>query len=141
MSRLAAIPLTLLTLTLLTACRHDVMRTPVATSTIATLPTLTAAQTRGLVSVPWTLQGSPTGDMVFVEVPEAACPRLRGAVVTSTPAAVTLQIFATLTYCSSGPPGAIAAPVRLPSPLGARELHHGPVMPAGEAIGTRPPAR
>jgi hypothetical protein len=71
----------------------------------------------------------------------AGCPHVRGAVVTEAPAAVTVQIFATITRCTEGAGGFVVAPVDLPSPLGTRTLRHGPVMPAGAVIGTAPPAR
>ncbi|HEY0530091.1 MAG TPA: hypothetical protein VGD29_00660 [Actinoplanes sp.] len=127
---------------LLAGCEHDDMKPPIAVHTIAVLPTLTAAQTRGLVSVPWSpQQTAAAGDSLLALVPAAACPRLRGAVVTETPTDVTVQIFATLSPCSDRPGGVIPAPVHLSGPLGTRRLHHGPVMPAGAVIGTAPPAR
>jgi len=137
----SGIAATVLALALLTGCAHDDMRTPIAVDSIGALPSLTAAQTRGLVSVPWTQPAPAVADQLYVAVPATACPDLRGVVVTETPRTVTLQVFATLSYCSAGAARSVVAPVRLPSPLGDRQLRHGPVMPAGAAIGTRPPAR
>jgi hypothetical protein len=111
-------------LALAAGCEHDDMRTPIAVSPIAALPALSAAQTRGLVSLPWHLaQTAPAG--LFIEVPAVGCPRLRGTVVTETPTDVTVQVFASLGSCSDAAPGFIAAPVRLSAPLGGRHLRHG----------------
>ena len=126
-------------LAVLAACEHDDMKTPIAVHSIAAVPLLTAAQTRGLVSVPWILPTSaPAGDPLLIQVPAAGCPRVRGAVVTETPAAITVQIFATITRCTGGAGGFVVAPVDLPGPLGTRTLRHGPVTPARpESAGTR----
>jgi hypothetical protein len=129
-------------LALLAGCEHGDMRTPIAIHPIAPLPALTPAQTRGLVSVPWTLQESaPTGDTLLLGVSVAVCPRLSGAVVTETPTTVTVQIFAPLTPCTEFAGGVVTAPVHLAGPLGDRHLRHGPVMPAGAIISTAPPVR
>lgn len=126
----------------LAGCEHDVMKVPIATYSVAALPLLTAAQTRGLVSVPWVLPTSaPAGDPRFLEVPAGICSQPRGVVVTETPAAVTVQIFATITRCTAEADGFVIASVDLPHPLGTRTLRHGPVMPAGPVAGTAPPAR
>lgn len=117
----------LVALAALAACEHDDMRTPIAIVTVTALPTLTAAQTHGLASVPWTVPAHTVITAFLpIEVPAAGCPQLRGAVLTETPTDVTVEVFATLTGCSDGPPGSIAAPVRLAAPLGPRHLHHGP---------------
>lgn len=123
-------------------CAHSDLKVPREVQPIAFLPDLTAAQTRGLTSVSWEPEGSAgPGDRLFVRVPAAICPRLRGVVVTDTPAAVTLQVFASIGHCSEGAAGYVSAPVRLPSPLGTRPLRHGPVVPPLPGISNGPPAR
>jgi hypothetical protein len=118
------------------------LRTPVAVEPVPYLPVLTAGQTRGLTSLPWSRQApAGTGDSVMVQVPAAGCPRLRGAVVTETAAAVTLQIFASPGRCPGDERGFLAVPVRLPGPLDRRELRHGPVAAGVPPIGNGPPAR
>lgn len=142
MSARARLILAAVAVVLAAGCAHPVSQVPHAVQPLPFLPTLTASQTHGLTSVPWSPVGTVgPGDTLEVRVPAADCPELRGAVVNETPADVTLQVFATLTLCSGGRRGFLSAPVHLPSPLGNRPLRHGPVPVAVPPIGDGPPAR
>lgn len=99
---------------------------PSEVAAVTVLPLLTADEAHEYVSVMWNAVSTPgTGNDIPISVPGAGCGRLRGARVAETSTDVTVKVYASLDHCSEPSPGSLGAVVRLPNPLGRRQLRHG----------------
>lgn len=114
----------------LAGCSASTIAVPPETARLEPLPVLTGARARGLVSLPWFIQGSAGS----VDVPSSGCAsRLRGVTVTITS---TSAVVAVLGEPASPAPRCAAtatvgpwwwALVRLPAAAAGHAIVHAPV--------------
>lgn len=125
----------------LSACQDPVHRVPPERTPMPALRTLSPAEARDLVSLPWTLK-SVDADETTVNIEVAGnCRHVKGSQVQTATTTVTIAILGTVDQdcreSDASPSPSVSrrsavtvseeAYVRLPEPLGARSLAHAPV--------------